>query len=87
MNQEKESQPHIISRVDAAEAGLTVYFTGIPCAKGHVSTRFVSCSVCTQCHRERDRSAEKTEAARIKGRERTRAYRARQKAKAAQEAQ
>lgn len=41
--------PPIISR-DAAHAnGKRVYFTGEPCVRGHVATRYVSTNGCTEC--------------------------------------
>ena len=40
----------IITRTEAREAGLTLYFTGKPCVKaGHVSERYVSSANCKQC--------------------------------------
>lgn len=41
----------IISRKEAKEAGMTHYFTGKPCKRGHVSPRFVSTMVCMECGR------------------------------------
>ena len=43
----------IISRASAREQGLTRYFSGAPCARGHVAERWVGCASCTVCHRER----------------------------------
>lgn len=41
-----------ISRKDARKAGLTWYFVGASCRKGHVAKRFVSNAGCSQCQRE-----------------------------------
>jgi len=41
--------PDIISRKAAKAAGLRHYFTGKPCARGHVALRFVSSWNCAQC--------------------------------------
>lgn len=49
----------IISRKEATERGLSRYFNGKPCPKGHVAERRVSTGSCTECSRqqrsERDR--------------------------------
>ncbi len=44
-----EFMEHIISRKEAIEQGLTLYFTGKPCPKGHIVTRKVKGSSCTKC--------------------------------------
>lgn len=41
----------IISRGDAAMSGKRHYFTGRPCAKGHISTRYTSTGNCTACQK------------------------------------
>lgn len=41
----------LISRDDAAAAGLLRYFTGVPCKRGHIAQRYVSTSSCMQCLR------------------------------------
>jgi 5-methylcytosine-specific restriction endonuclease McrA len=41
----------IISREDALAQGLTHFFTGIVCSKGHLDLRFVSTKQCTECVR------------------------------------
>lgn len=43
----------IITRQDAKAQGLTRYFTGRPCAHGHVAERLVSNGACIECHRAR----------------------------------
>lgn len=40
---------NIISRNEAQAAGLTKYFTGIPCRRGHVAERYVSMGGCLMC--------------------------------------
>ena len=42
----------VISREDAIAAGLSRYFTGVPCKKGHISHRSVVGRVCIECSRE-----------------------------------
>ena len=37
-------------RLKAIEDGLTVYRTGKPCSRGHISERFVSNHSCVECH-------------------------------------
>lgn len=40
----------IISRKEARARGLTRYFTGKPCLRGHISERNVAKKSCLQCH-------------------------------------
>lgn len=44
--------PEIISRIDAAHAGLKHYYTGKPCKYGHVAKRYVSTCKCVECNKE-----------------------------------
>ena len=39
----------IVTRDEAREAGLTEYFTGVPCIHGHVAPRSTSSSACIMC--------------------------------------
>lgn len=39
----------IISRVDAAKKGLSKFYTGKPCRKGHLSERYTINGVCCEC--------------------------------------
>lgn len=39
----------IITRAEARAQGLTRYFTGKPCKRGHIADRFVSSSACVAC--------------------------------------
>lgn len=45
----------VVSRKNAQELGLTRYFTGKPCKRGHVSERIVSTLTCVSCKNERER--------------------------------
>lgn len=47
------SHEALISRADAKAQGLKRYFTGIPCAGGHIASRFVANETCAECNRER----------------------------------
>jgi len=38
-----------MNRIDAAQQGLTRYSTGKPCARGHISERYVSTGGCIAC--------------------------------------
>lgn len=44
-----------ITRAQAAESGLTRYYTGKPCNRGHDAERFVSNGSCIQCQKARTR--------------------------------
>jgi len=39
----------IITRKDALAQGLTHYFTGKPCKRGHIAARYVKTRSCTEC--------------------------------------
>jgi hypothetical protein len=41
-----------ITRKEAKALGLTRYFTGKPCKRGHVCERYMGNSTCAECHRE-----------------------------------
>ena len=41
----------VISRTEAKAKGLRFYFTGKPCAKGHVAARRVANETCVECER------------------------------------
>lgn len=43
----------IISRIEATSAGLTHYFTGVPCKHGHLSPRYVRDGKCAGCNQAR----------------------------------
>ena len=49
------------SRKEARALGLTLYFTGKPCPKGHVAARRVNCKSesgnCEECRREAGKRA------------------------------
>lgn len=42
----------IISREEALSQGLKLYFTGLPCKRGHLSTKSVDSYYCTECAKE-----------------------------------
>lgn len=47
---------HVVLRAEAIRLGLSKYFTGKPCPKGHVAERWTSSSTCIACTQEtRDR--------------------------------
>jgi 5-methylcytosine-specific restriction endonuclease McrA len=41
--------PEVVSKAVAKAAGLSLYFTGKPCQRGHVAARRTSCGVCVEC--------------------------------------
>lgn len=45
----------IISRKKASDVGMARYFTGAPCARNHVSERYVSSGNCCKCAAEDSR--------------------------------
>lgn len=40
------------TRADARKNGEHLYFTGVPCRRGHVAARFTQTAICTDCNRE-----------------------------------
>lgn len=67
----------LISRKEAKEQGLTHYFTGKGCKRGHVSKRYVSSTGCFDCVAEKQQSKEYIEYQseyREENRERLRAF-------------
>lgn len=44
--------PEIISRPAARRARLKYYYTGVPCANGHLALRLISNDKCIECRRE-----------------------------------
>lgn len=51
--------PRAISRKDAKDAGLTRYFTGKTCSRGHIDEYLTSCAHCCTCHRLDNRKRDK----------------------------
>lgn len=43
-----EKTPPTISRIDAEQKGLKLYFTGVPCKNGHIDSRYMS-GTCVSC--------------------------------------
>ena len=48
----KSSGMKVVARVDAKNSGMTRYFTGLPCSRGHNSERLVCDYSCVECTRE-----------------------------------
>lgn len=46
----------IISKKQAKVLKYRIYFTGIPCRRGHISPRLVSCNHCVDCLKELEAS-------------------------------
>lgn len=46
----KPSLGFIISRKEAKEAGMTRFFTGVPCTHGHIVDRLTSNGNCAECN-------------------------------------
>lgn len=42
----------IVTRMEAAKAGLVRYYTGRKCKRGHDAERFTSTGICVVCNRE-----------------------------------
>lgn len=59
-----------ISRKEALARGLTRFYTGKPCRKGHVAERLTSCNACYECKKSKNRrwAAENPEKIREKSR-------------------
>lgn len=49
-------ESEIINRSQGKVLGLTRYFTGEPCLRGHIAERHVSNGNCCECHRLRSRA-------------------------------
>ena len=46
-------QQYLVTKNEARAAGLTTYFTGQPCPRGHIAARWTSSASCVICERER----------------------------------
>lgn len=40
------------SRMEAMKLGVTYFFTGVPCARGHITKRYATSGRCAKCSRE-----------------------------------
>ncbi len=68
----------LVSRVEARRIGLSKYFTGVPCHRGHIAYRYVKGAECIECQKEKskkwysdtDRARKKTAGWRAKNPER-----------------
>jgi hypothetical protein len=49
-------QMEILLRKDAIASGVSKYFTGKPCGKGHVAPRYTKTGVCCRCNVESARA-------------------------------
>ena len=47
------SEDETIDRQDARRRGLTRYFTGKPCRRGHIAERYVSDQTCCECRKSK----------------------------------
>lgn len=47
----------VISRSQAVDSGLNVYFTGKPCKRGHIAHRYASGSQCVECLQARNQAS------------------------------
>ena len=47
--------PEIITRKEAKAAGLSRYYTGVPCRHGHLAERRTSDALCVECERHKAR--------------------------------
>ena len=56
----------IITKASARAAGLTRYFTGKPCKRGHVCERTVAGGHCVECHRMADSKYYETNTTKIR---------------------
>lgn len=52
----------LIDRKTALDLGLTTYFTGKACLKGHITARRVGCGSCIECRRIRTKRSQKGKA-------------------------
>lgn len=43
--------PQLVTKAEAAAQGLTRFYTGVPCPKGHLAERRVNGGHCVECHR------------------------------------
>ncbi len=65
----------IVTYSEAKALGLKTYFTGIPCAKGHIARRLVRNSGCYGCRSDASRRRRGLDALVYKSREERKAYR------------
>ena len=64
-----DTREKVISRKEALDKGLTRYFTGKPCSKGHLSERVTSTFECLTCKNENQRRRRSTPEGKAKQRE------------------
>ena len=51
----------MVTRAEAREKGLSWYFTGKPCKKGHIDRRYTSNATCFTCAREAAKTCRDTD--------------------------
>lgn len=56
----EETLPELISMAEAKAAGLSMYYTGKPCKRGHVATRRLPSGNCTECVRLFDKTEDRS---------------------------
>ena len=83
-HQEQDSaQPSVelkvIERSEAKKLGLKHYYTGLPCARGHIERRLVSSRACSGCSRERARKEQASRSEYFKAYYKTEEYKDRKK--------
>lgn len=49
------------TRAEALALGVTKYFTGKPCLRGHVEKRYTNDGICLECGKQRDATPERKE--------------------------
>jgi len=76
-----DSRP-VIPRAEAKARGLTRYYTGNPCKRGHVSSRIVTDASCAACKNEKRREWTKANPDRVREKNRARYEKSPEKMKA-----
>jgi len=61
-----EKMTAIVTRKEALAKGLTRYFTGKPCPRGHVAERITNEAKCSKCERERSSKWSKANPERVR---------------------
>lgn len=50
---DKSNETEVISREEAIQKKLKMFFTGVPCVNGHLAPRYVSSQGCVTCTKQR----------------------------------
>lgn len=72
----------IVSREQAIERGLSRYFSGLPCGRGHISERSTKWSACLECQSAKHKEWLKANPERVKQQRRTDYYKDVEKSRA-----